>query len=70
MDIHPLKTEADYEAALAEIKRLFDAVPNTPAGDRLDRLTTLVEAYDLTFAQNRGDQNYENWSPSGILSGI
>ena len=46
MDIHPIKTEADYEAALAAIERLFDAAPNTPAGDRLDVLTTLVEAYE------------------------
>jgi HTH-type transcriptional regulator/antitoxin HigA len=46
MDIHPLKTEADYQAALAEIERLFGATPNTPAGDRLDVLATLVEAYE------------------------
>jgi HTH-type transcriptional regulator / antitoxin HigA len=46
MDIHPLKTEADYQAALAEIDRLVDATPNTPAGDRLDVLATLVEAYE------------------------
>src|SRR5919109_4235533 len=46
MDIHPLKTEADYQAALAEIERLFDATPNTAAGDCLDVLVTLVEAYE------------------------
>jgi HTH-type transcriptional regulator/antitoxin HigA len=46
MDIHAIKTEADYQAALAEIERLFDAAPNTPAGDRLDVLATLVEAYE------------------------
>jgi HTH-type transcriptional regulator / antitoxin HigA len=46
MDIRPIKTEADYQAALAEIERLFDAVPDTPAGDRLDVLATLVEAYE------------------------
>ena len=46
MDIHPIKTEADYQTALAEIERLFDAAPNTPAGDRLDVLATLVEAYE------------------------
>ena len=46
MDIRPIKTEADYQAALAEIERLFDAAPNTPAGDRLDVLVTLVEAYE------------------------
>ncbi len=46
MDIRPVNTEADYQAALAEIERLFDAAPNTPAGDRLDVLTTLVQAYE------------------------
>jgi HTH-type transcriptional regulator/antitoxin HigA len=46
MDIRPIKTDADHQAALAEIERLFDAVPNTPAGDRIDVLATLVEAYE------------------------
>jgi HTH-type transcriptional regulator/antitoxin HigA len=46
MDIRPIRTEADYEAALAEIDRLFDAAPNTPAGDRLEVLATLVEVYE------------------------
>jgi len=46
MDIRPIKSEADYQAALTEIDRLFDAAPNTPEGDRLDVLTTLVEAYE------------------------
>lgn len=46
MEIRPIRTEADYEAALAEIERLFDAAPSTPESDRLDVLTTLVEAYE------------------------
>ncbi len=46
MDIRPIRTEADYRAALAEIERLFNAKPNTPEGDRLDVLTTLVEVYE------------------------
>jgi HTH-type transcriptional regulator / antitoxin HigA len=46
MDIHPIRTEAEYEAALAEIERLFEATPQTPEGDRLDVLATLVEAYE------------------------
>jgi HTH-type transcriptional regulator/antitoxin HigA len=44
--IRPIRTEADYQAALAEIERLFEAVPDTPEGDRLDVLTTLVEVYE------------------------
>lgn len=46
MDIKPIKTENDYKAALAEIERLMDAEPNTPEGDKLDVLTTLVENYE------------------------
>jgi len=46
MNIHPIRTEADYQAALNEIKNLFDAESNTPQGDRLEVLTTLVEAYE------------------------
>jgi HTH-type transcriptional regulator/antitoxin HigA len=46
MNIKPIKTKADYRAALAEIDRLFGAAPGTPEGDRLDVLTTLVEAYE------------------------
>lgn len=46
MDIRPIKTEEDYEAALAEIERLFDAAPETPDGDRLEVLMALVEVYE------------------------
>lgn len=46
MDIKPIKTKRDYEAALAEIERLMTAKRNTPGGDRLDVLVTLVEAYE------------------------
>jgi len=46
VEIRPLKTEADYEAAMTEIERLFDAAPDTVEGDRLEVLTTLVNAYE------------------------
>ena len=46
MDIRPIRDETDYDAALAEIDRLMDARAGTPDGDRLDVLTTLVEAYE------------------------
>jgi HTH-type transcriptional regulator/antitoxin HigA len=46
MDIRPIKTEADYQAALAEIEALFDAEPNAASGDRLEVLVTLVEAHE------------------------
>ena len=46
MNIKPIKTSTDYEAALKEIERLLEAQPGTPQGDRLEVLTTLVEAYE------------------------
>jgi HTH-type transcriptional regulator/antitoxin HigA len=46
MHIKPIKTRMDYDAALSEIERLMDAAPGTPAGDRLDVLATLVQAYE------------------------
>ncbi|CDH44030.1 helix-turn-helix domain-containing protein [Candidatus Contendibacter odensensis] len=46
MDIKPIKTELDYQAALKEIEVLMDAYPETPEGDRLDVMTTLVEAFE------------------------
>ena len=46
MEIKPIKNEIDYQAALEEIESLFDAAPDTPEGDRLEVLTTLVEAYE------------------------
>jgi HTH-type transcriptional regulator/antitoxin HigA len=45
-DIKPIKTEADYDAALAEIAKLMDVKEGTTAGDQLDVLVTLVEAYE------------------------
>ena len=42
----PLKTEADYEAALQTIDQLMDAELDTREGDQLDVLVTLVEAYE------------------------
>ena len=44
LKLRPIKTAADYRAALAEVERLCEARPGTPTGDRLDILTTLVEA--------------------------
>lgn len=41
-----MRTERDYQAALKEITRLWDAAPNSFKGDRLEVLVTLVEAYE------------------------
>lgn len=46
MNVKPIKTKKDYRAALKEIESLMNAKMDTPEGDRLDVLTTLVEAYE------------------------
>ena len=46
MEIKPIKTRADYKAALKALESLMNARANTPEGDRLDVLVTLVEAYE------------------------
>ena len=46
MDIKPIKTKRDYEAALRAIEPLMSAKRNAPEGDRLDVLVTLIEAYE------------------------
>lgn len=46
MEIKPIRSEAEYEAALEEIESLFDVPANTPAEDRLKLLTILVEVYE------------------------
>jgi HTH-type transcriptional regulator / antitoxin HigA len=45
-DLKPIRSEADYDAALAEAERLWGAKSNTPEGDRLDVLVTLIEVYE------------------------
>lgn len=44
--VRPVRTEADYDAALRDIDALMDARPGTPDGDRLDVLVTLIQAYE------------------------
>lgn len=48
MNIRPIRTEADYQAALGDIAALMasDPAPGTTKGDRLDILSTLVQAYE------------------------
>jgi HTH-type transcriptional regulator/antitoxin HigA len=46
MEIRPIKSEVDYKESLKEIEALMSADANSPEGDRLDVLVTLVEAYE------------------------
>jgi HTH-type transcriptional regulator / antitoxin HigA len=45
-EIKPIRSEADYEAALAEMERVWGARSGTPEGDRLDVMATLIDAYE------------------------
>ena len=46
MNIHPIHTENDYNAALKRVESLMDAVPGSKDFDELDILSTLVESYE------------------------
>ena len=45
-EIKPIRSEADYEPALAEMERVWGARSGTPEGDRLDVMVTLIDAYE------------------------
>ncbi len=46
MEIKPIRSEADYQSALKEVESLMMAQPNTPDGEKLDVMVTLIEAYE------------------------
>jgi HTH-type transcriptional regulator / antitoxin HigA len=45
-NIKPIRTKKDYETALVELEKLWGAKSGTAAGDRLDVLATLIDAYE------------------------
>jgi HTH-type transcriptional regulator/antitoxin HigA len=47
MQIHPIRNKDDHTAAVARIAELMGAGPDTPAGEELDVLATLVDAYEV-----------------------
>ena len=46
MNIKPIRTAADHEAALARLDALFDAAPGTPKGDEAEVLALLIQNYE------------------------
>lgn len=46
MNIKPIKTDTDYRTALKEVELLMTVETNTPEGEKLDVLVTLIEAYE------------------------
>ncbi len=47
MDIKPIKTQEDYNHSILRIEELWGATKDTPEGDELDLLVTLVESYEM-----------------------
>jgi HTH-type transcriptional regulator/antitoxin HigA len=60
MEIKPIKNERDYRRVMQEINALMDAKANTAAGDRLDVLVTLAEAWE--------DKHYAIEAPDPIAA--
>lgn len=48
-DLRPIRTESDYDEALADVERLWGAKSGTPEGDRLDVLATLIDVYEAKY---------------------
>lgn len=46
MELKPIRTRKDYQTALTEAERLWDAPAKSPKADRLDVLTMLIEGYE------------------------
>jgi HTH-type transcriptional regulator / antitoxin HigA len=44
--IRPIKTEADYQAAISRAGSLMSCSPDTPEADELEVLATLIELYE------------------------
>jgi HTH-type transcriptional regulator/antitoxin HigA len=47
MEIRPINTEQDYDSAISRIEELWGAKKDTPDGDELDLLVTLIESYEM-----------------------
>src|ERR1044072_68011 len=59
MDIHPIRTDEDHRAALAEIDACWGAPEGTEQGDRLDVLLALVEIYEAKHWPIEIDESFD-----------
>ncbi len=48
MEIRPIKSETDYYEALNRIEALWGSKRDSPEGDELDLLCTIVESFEMT----------------------
>jgi antitoxin component HigA of HigAB toxin-antitoxin module len=49
MNIKPIKTDEDYQAALLRLELIFDAPIDTPQADEAEVLSLLIENYENEF---------------------
>ncbi|MCX7165258.1 MAG: helix-turn-helix domain-containing protein [Rhodocyclales bacterium] len=49
MELKPIRSKKEYQAALAEVERLWDAPAKSAEADRLDVLAMLVESYERQY---------------------
>ena len=69
MQMKPIKTDADHEAALLEIERLWGAAEGSADGNRLEILITLAEAYEEAhFPMESQMTNVENTSKEAAVA--
>ncbi len=46
MEIKPIRTEEEYDAAMARLDEIFEASPDSPESDELEILLALTGAYE------------------------
>jgi HTH-type transcriptional regulator/antitoxin HigA len=59
MDIRPIRTDEDHDAALAEIEACWGAPEGTEESDKLEILVALVELYEAKRWPIETDQNFD-----------
>ena len=66
-DVKPIRSQHDYEHALAEMESLWGSASGTAKGDRLDILATLVDAYEAEHFPMDAPVPPKCWTPDAGL---
>jgi HTH-type transcriptional regulator/antitoxin HigA len=67
-NIRPIKTEAEYDWAIAEITKYFENEPGVGSldGERFDVLATLIEAYENKHYLIEASDPVDGLHPTGF----
>ena len=71
MNFKIIKTEGEYESALARIEEIWDAEPGTAESDELEVLSVLVEAYEeklLAGIRRVTYRLYDDFKPRKVVA--